>query len=45
MYVSGSSWQDFPDTCRIIGSYIIFYQGIPIYHGTHAPGPVAQSSA
>ena len=40
-----SSWQDFPDTGRITGSYIIFYQGGPIYHGTHVPEPVAQSSA
>ena len=28
-----------------IGAYIIFYQGGPIDHGTHVPGPVAQSSA
>ena len=26
-------------------AYIIFYQGGPIDHGTHVPGPVAQSSA
>ena len=24
---------------------MIFYQGVPIDHGTHVPGPVAQSSA
>ena len=42
MDFSDSSWQDFPDTARSIGSYIIFYQGGPIYHGTHVPGPVAQ---
>ena len=23
----------------------MFYQGVPIDHGTHVPGPVAQSSA
>ena len=23
----------------------MYYQGGPIYHGTHVPGPVAQSSA
>ena len=40
-----SSWQDFPDTGRSKGAYIIFYQGGPIGHGTHVPGPVAQSSA
>ena len=40
-----SSWQDCPDTGRITGAYIIFYQGGPIEHGTHVPGPVAQSSA
>ena len=40
-----SSWQDCPDTGRITGAYIIFYQCVPIDHGTHVPGPVAQSSA
>ena len=35
----------FPDTGRSIGSYIILYQGGPIDHGTHVPGPVSQSSA
>ena len=38
------SWQYFPDTGRITGVYIIFYQGGEIDHGTHVPGPVAQSS-
>ena len=33
------------DTGRSTGSYIIFYQGGPIDHGTHVPGPVARSSA
>ena len=37
--------QDCPDTGRSAGAYIIFYQGGPIYHVTHVPGPVAQSSA
>ena len=45
MDFSDSSWQDCPDTRRSIGSYIIFYQGEPIDHGIHVPGPVAQSSA
>ena len=45
MDFSDSSWQDCPDTGRSTGSYIIFYQGMPIDHVTHLPGPVAQSSA
>ena len=42
---SDSIWQDFPDTGRSTGSYIIYYQGGPIDHGTHVPGSVAKSSA
>ena len=45
MAFSDSSWQYCPDTVRSTGAYIIFYQGGPIYHGTHVPGPVAQSSS
>ena len=45
MDFSDSSWQDSPDTGRSTGACIIFYQGGPIDHGTHVPGPVAQSSA
>ena len=45
MDFSDSSWQDCPDTVRSTGAHIIFYQGGPIDHGTHVPGPVAQSSA
>ena len=45
MVFSDSSWQYFPDTGRSTGEYIPFYQGGPIDHGTHFPGPVAQSSA
>ena len=45
MDFSDSSWKYFPDTGRSAGAYIIFYQGGPIDHGTHVPGPVAQSSA
>ena len=45
MDFSDSSWKYFTDTGRITGVYIIFYQGGQIYHGTHVPGPVAQSSA
>ena len=45
MDFSDSSWQDFLETGRSIGAYIIYYQGGPIDYGTHVPGPVAQSSA
>ena len=45
MAFSDSSWQDFPDTGRSTGAYIIFYQGGPIDHGTHVPVLVAQYSA
>ena len=45
MSFSDSSQQYCPDTGRSTGAYIIFYQGGPIDHGTHVPGPVAQSSA
>ena len=41
MDFSDSSWQDFPDTGRSTVSYIIFYQGGKIDHGTHVPGPVS----
>ena len=40
-----SSWQDCPETGRITGAYMIFYQGGKIDHGTHVPGPFSQSSA
>ena len=45
MVLSDSSWQDFPDTGRSTGLYIIVYQGGPIDHGTHVPGLVSQSSS
>ena len=45
MDLSDSIWKDCPDTGRSTGAYIIFYQGGTIDHGTHVPGPVAQSSA
>ena len=38
-------WQDWADTGRSTGAYIVFYQGGPIDHGTHVPGKVDQSSA
>ena len=45
MDFSDSSWQDYPDTGRGIGAYIIFYQVGPIDHDTHVPGLVSQPSA
>ena len=42
MVFSDSSWQDRPDTGRSTKEYIIFYQGVPIDHGTHVPVPVSQ---
>ena len=45
MDFSDSSWQDCPDTDRSTEAYMIFYQGVPIYHDTHVPGLVSQSSA
>ena len=45
MAFSDSSWQDCPETGRSTGAYIIFYQGGPIDHDTHVPGPVAKFSA
>ena len=45
MDFSGSSLQDFSGIGRSKGTYIIFYQGGPIDHGTHVSGPVDQSIA
>ena len=42
MVFSDSICQDFPDTGRSKGSYIVFYQGVPIDNFTYFPGPVAQ---
>ena len=42
MAFSDSSWQDFLDTGRSTGAYIIFYQGRIIDHGTHVLVPVSQ---
>ena len=44
MAFSDSSWQYFPDASISTGANIVFYQGGPIYHGTHVPGPFSQSS-
>ena len=45
MDFSDYSWQYCLDTGRSTGAYNFFYQGGPIDHGTHVPGPVSQSSA
>ena len=45
LVLSDSSWQDCPDTGRIIGSFIVFYKVVPIDHCTHGPGQVAKSSS
>ena len=45
MVFSDSRWQHCPDTGRIKGAYILFYQGGPIYHCIHVPGPFTQYSA
>ena len=45
MNFSDYSWQDCTDTGRSTGAYIIFYQGGPIDHGIHVPGPFAKSNA
>ena len=45
MVFSDYSWKYCIDTGRSKGAYIIFYQGGPIDHGKHVPGPVAKSSA
>ena len=42
MVFSDYSWKYFPDFGRSTGSYILFYQGGPIYHDTCVPGPVAK---
>ena len=42
MYLYDYSWKDFPETGRSTEAYIIFYQGGPIDHDTHVPGPVYQ---
>ena len=44
MDFSDSSWKDCRENGKSTGAYIIFYQGGKIDHGTHVPGPVAQSS-
>ena len=45
MVFSDSTWQECIDTARSTGSYIVFYQGGPIYHCTHVTGQVSQYSA
>ena len=42
MVFSDSSCQDFQDTGRSTGAYMIFYQGGTIDHGKHVIGSVSQ---
>ena len=42
MVLSDSIYQKFPDTGRISGAYIVFYQVGKFYHCTHVPVPVSQ---
>ena len=45
MVLSYSNYQDYPDTGRSTGAYIVFDQGGPIDNCADVPGPVSQSSA
>ena len=45
MVFSDSSWKDCTDINRSTGACMIFYQGGPIGHVTHVPGPVDPLSA
>ena len=38
-------WQEYPNTGRSTGLYIELYQGRPIDHWKHFPGPFTQYSA
>ena len=42
--VTDCSWQNYRDTGRSTGAYIIFYQGGTIDHDTHVTKPVSKSS-
>ena len=44
MALYDSSWQDCPDTDRITGEYIMFYQGGPIENSKHVPVPIDKYS-
>ena len=45
MVFSDYIWQDYPDTGRSTGGYILFYQGGTMDNCTHVTGPVAQPSS
>ena len=38
-------WKEFSDTGRSTGSYIVYYQVVPIYSFARVPGPFAKYSA
>ena len=44
MVFSDSIWENFPDTERSTGAYIVIYQCGPIDNFTHLSGPFSQSS-
>ena len=44
MVLPDSRCQECPYTVISTGSYIVFYQGGPIDHWTHVPGPISQYS-
>ena len=45
MVFSDYIWQDYPDTGKSKGVYIMFYKYVLIDHWKHVPGPVAHYSA
>ena len=45
MFLSDSIHQDCTYTVRDKGAYILFYEGVPIDHCKHVPGPVSQYSS
>ena len=45
MVFSDSIWNDFPDTGRLTGAYIVFYQVVPIDNLRHITGPVDKFSS
>ena len=42
--LSDSRWEYYPKTGRSTGAYMIFYQCVKVYYGTHVPVSVSQSS-
>ena len=42
MVLSNSSWEYYPNSSRITGAYIVFYQGVTINQFPHVTGPVSK---